>query len=92
MNKSFRWENERNKRSLPPVEHFFSNKTWLSQNPDTETKEILKHWQTEETNIFFHLGLYILMTWWTSALASTIAVPSGVFIPGRLSSATRNNL
>ena len=67
--------------SSSSVEHFFSNKTWLSENPDTETKEILKHWQTEDTNIFFHLGLYILMTWWTSALASTIAVPSGVFIP-----------
>lgn len=41
----------------------------------------MKHWTTDETGVFFHLGLYIFMTWWTSALASTIAVPSGVFIP-----------
>lgn len=56
------------------VEHFFSNKTWLAKNPDTETREILKHWTTEKTGVFFHLGLYIFMTWWTSALASTIGI------------------
>jgi chloride channel 2 len=63
------------------MDHFFSNKSWLTVDPDSETREILKHWQTEHTSIFFHLTLYIVMLWWTSALASTIPVPSGVFIP-----------
>lgn len=63
------------------MEHFFSNKSWLTVNPDSETREILKHWQTDHTSIFFHLSIYIVMLWWTSALASTIPVPSGVFIP-----------
>ena len=63
------------------VEHFFSNKTWISAEPDSETQEILKHWKTDQTSIFFHLSFYIFMLWWTSAIASTIPVPSGVFIP-----------
>ncbi|XP_053200651.1 chloride channel protein 2-like isoform X2 [Panonychus citri] len=63
------------------VDQLFSNITWGSGSQDYVTQGILKDWTTDHTSFYFHLCFYIFMTWWTSALASTIPVPSGVFIP-----------
>ncbi|XP_025017983.1 chloride channel protein 2 isoform X2 [Tetranychus urticae] len=63
------------------VDQLFSNITWGSGSEDYVTQGILKDWTTDHTSFYFHLCFYIFMTWWTSALASTIPVPSGVFIP-----------
>ncbi|RWS07156.1 chloride channel protein 2-like protein [Dinothrombium tinctorium] len=63
------------------VLQFFSNKTWGIDNPDVETQQILKDWTTNHSNFYIHLTFYIFMLWWTSTLASTIPVPSGLFIP-----------
>ena len=48
---------------------------------DLISKTILDEWTTPETNFHLHLVLYIAMLFWTSALASTIPIPSGLFIP-----------
>lgn len=45
------------------------------------SKKILDEWTTEDTSFHLHLILYIAMLFWTSALASTIPIPSGLFIP-----------
>ncbi|XP_074593030.1 chloride channel protein 2 isoform X2 [Brevipalpus obovatus] len=63
------------------IEQLFSNITWGNQAQDSEAQDIINHWTTSHTNIYFHLIFFIIMIWWTSALASTIPVPSGVFIP-----------
>lgn len=44
-------------------------------------KKILDEWTTPTTDFYLHLVLYIGMLFWTSALASTIPIPSGLFIP-----------
>lgn len=63
------------------IEHLFSNRTWSLGNQDLVSKKILDQWTTPDTNFHLHLVLYILMLFWTSALASTIPIPSGLFIP-----------
>lgn len=63
------------------IEHLFSNRTWSSGNQDIVSKKILDQWTTPSTNFHLHLILYIIMLFWTSALASTIPIPSGLFIP-----------
>lgn len=63
------------------IEHLFSNRTWGLGNQDLVSKQILDHWTTKNTSFYVHLVLYIAMLFWTSALASTIPIPSGIFIP-----------
>lgn len=63
------------------IEHLFSNRTWSLGSQDLVSKRILDSWTTESTSFHLHLILYIVMLFWTSALASTIPTPSGVFIP-----------
>lgn len=63
------------------IEHLFSNRTWSLGNQDLVSKKILDQWTTPNTNFHLHLILYIIMLFWTSALASTIPIPSGLFIP-----------
>lgn len=63
------------------IEHLFSNRTWGLGSQDLESKRILDNWTTPHTNFYVHLILYIVMLFWTSALASTIPIPSGLFIP-----------
>ena len=63
------------------IEHLFSNRTWGLGKQDLGAKSILDHWSTPSSGFHLHLVLYIVMLFWTSALASTIPTPSGVFIP-----------
>lgn len=63
------------------IEHLFSNRTWSLGNQDLVSKQILDEWTTPTTDFYLHLVLYIGMLFWTSALASTIPIPSGLFIP-----------
>jgi len=59
----------------------FSNRTWSLGSQDLASKRILDEWTTPDTSFHLHLVLYIAMLFWTSALASTIPIPSGLFIP-----------
>ncbi|KAG9508591.1 Chloride channel protein 2 [Fragariocoptes setiger] len=63
------------------IEQLFSNRTWSLGSVDLETDTILSNWTTDNSGFHFHLASYILMMFWTSALASTIPIPSGLFIP-----------
>ncbi|CAG0896249.1 unnamed protein product [Darwinula stevensoni] len=70
------------------VEHLFSNFSWASvadAPPGTpvnvEQAEKIHHWATPHSNIFLTLTVYFLSTAFLSILASTLPVPSGIFIP-----------
>ncbi|KAF7493069.1 Chloride channel protein 2 [Sarcoptes scabiei] len=63
------------------LEDLFSNITWGSNSNDSTRLQMIEHWSTDHTSIYFNLTVYIIMTVWMSLLASTVPVPSGMFIP-----------
>lgn len=42
------------------IQHLFTNFTWTSNDFNVEQTEIVNHWRTEYTSIFFHLTAYFL--------------------------------
>ncbi|XP_036327176.1 chloride channel protein 2-like isoform X2 [Rhagoletis pomonella] len=63
------------------VTQLFSNFTWSRDDLTVEQAAIVTHWVTSYTNIFINLSIYIVFTFFISIIASTIPVPSGIFIP-----------
>ncbi|XP_056354876.1 chloride channel protein 2 isoform X4 [Oenanthe melanoleuca] len=61
----------------------FDNQTWAKQgiNDEFEYLGILEAWRHPRSNVFVTLVVFILMKFWMSALATTIPVPCGAFMP-----------
>ncbi|NXM11126.1 CLCN2 protein, partial [Ploceus nigricollis] len=61
----------------------FDNQTWAKQgiNDEFEYLGILEAWLHPRSNVFVTLIVFILMKFWMSALATTIPVPCGAFMP-----------
>ncbi|NXK49513.1 CLCN2 protein, partial [Chauna torquata] len=61
----------------------FDNQTWSKQEPSDEFEYmgILGAWRHPRSNVFITLIVFILMKFWMSALATTIPVPCGAFMP-----------
>nr|XP_019551148.2 chloride channel protein 2 isoform X6 [Aedes albopictus] len=63
------------------VHQLFSNFTWSKNELTVEQAAIVSNWRTAGTNVFINLIVYLLFTFFFSIVASTIPVPSGIFIP-----------
>ncbi|XP_058984503.1 chloride channel protein 2 isoform X7 [Musca domestica] len=63
------------------VTQLFSNFTWSRDDLTVEQAAIVTHWVTPYTNVFINLTCYVIFTFVFSIIASTIPVPSGIFIP-----------
>ncbi|NXC50443.1 CLCN2 protein, partial [Penelope pileata] len=61
----------------------FDNRTWSKREPSDEFEYmgILEAWRHPRSNVFVTLVVFILMKFWMSALATTIPVPCGAFMP-----------
>ncbi|NXX44349.1 CLCN2 protein, partial [Tricholaema leucomelas] len=61
----------------------FDNQTWAKQglSDEFEYLGILEAWHHPRSNVFVTLVVFILMKFWMSALATTIPVPCGAFMP-----------
>uniref|UniRef100_A0A8B9SMG9 Chloride voltage-gated channel 2 n=1 Tax=Anas platyrhynchos TaxID=8839 RepID=A0A8B9SMG9_ANAPL len=61
----------------------FDNQTWSKREPSDEFEYIgiLEAWRNPRSNVFVTLVVFILMKFWMSALATTIPVPCGAFMP-----------
>lgn len=57
------------------------NFTWTKSSLTVEQAAIVSFWKTQQTGVFINLIFYILFTFIFSIIASTIPVPSGIFIP-----------
>uniref|UniRef100_A0A8C1KYV2 Chloride channel, voltage-sensitive 2b n=1 Tax=Cyprinus carpio TaxID=7962 RepID=A0A8C1KYV2_CYPCA len=62
---------------------FFDNRTWTKQGM-TEDFNYDSHsaaWKHPQANVFVILVIFIVMKFWMSALATTLPVPCGAFMP-----------
>ncbi|CAF92945.1 unnamed protein product, partial [Tetraodon nigroviridis] len=61
----------------------FDNRTWCRQGVAEEFDYISHHhaWRHPQVNIFITLFLFIIMKFWMSAVATTMPVPCGAFMP-----------
>lgn len=63
------------------VHQLFINFTWTKTTLTVEQAAIVENWRTPWTDVFINLITYLLFTFVFSIVASTIPVPSGIFIP-----------
>ncbi|KAM9224293.1 chloride channel protein 2 isoform 4-T4 [Dugong dugon] len=61
----------------------FDNRTWVRQGlvEELEPPGTSQAWSPPRANVFLTLVIFILMKFWMSALATTIPVPCGAFMP-----------
>ncbi|CAK6441845.1 unnamed protein product [Pipistrellus nathusii] len=61
----------------------FDNRTWVRQGlvEELEPPGTAQAWSPPRANVFLTLVIFILMKFWMSALATTIPVPCGAFMP-----------
>ncbi|XP_045152392.1 chloride channel protein 2 [Echinops telfairi] len=61
----------------------FDNRTWVRQGlvEELESPSMSQAWSPPRANVFLTLVIFILMKFWMSALATTIPVPCGAFMP-----------
>ncbi|XP_072852371.2 chloride channel protein 2 isoform X1 [Pogona vitticeps] len=61
----------------------FDNRTWANQGlaEEFEYIDVSGAWKHPHANVFVTLVVFILMKFWMSALATTIPVPCGAFMP-----------
>eukprot|EP00066_Takifugu_rubripes_P028542 XP_011617808.1 PREDICTED: chloride channel protein 2-like [Takifugu rubripes] len=61
----------------------FDNRTWCRQGVAEEFDYISHHqaWRHPQVNVFVTLFLFIVMKFWMSAVATTMPVPCGAFMP-----------
>ncbi|MBZ3881204.1 Chloride channel protein 2 [Sciurus carolinensis] len=61
----------------------FDNRTWVRQGlvEELEQPSTSQAWSPPRANVFLTLVIFILMNFWMSALATTIPVPCGAFMP-----------
>uniref|UniRef100_A0AAY5KJH1 Chloride channel 2c n=1 Tax=Esox lucius TaxID=8010 RepID=A0AAY5KJH1_ESOLU len=62
---------------------FFDNRTWSKPGTaeDYDYPDFSYAWKHPQVNVFVTLGLFVFMKFWMSALAITMPVPCGSFIP-----------
>ncbi|XP_068073938.2 chloride channel protein 2b isoform X5 [Danio rerio] len=62
---------------------FFDNRTWAKQgiSEDFTFDTHLMAWKHPQANVFIILVIFIVMKFWMSALATTLPVPCGAFMP-----------
>ncbi|XP_056329333.1 chloride channel protein 2b isoform X1 [Danio aesculapii] len=62
---------------------FFDNRTWAKQgiSEDFTFDTHLMAWKHPQANVFIILVIFIIMKFWMSALATTLPVPCGAFMP-----------
>uniref|UniRef100_A0A8C4QMA1 Chloride channel, voltage-sensitive 1b n=1 Tax=Eptatretus burgeri TaxID=7764 RepID=A0A8C4QMA1_EPTBU len=65
------------------ISTLFDNRTWVKQGVPLEMGDYGNSsvWRNPRTNIFVSLLVFILMKFWMSALATTMPVPCGSFMP-----------
>ncbi|XP_063704371.1 chloride channel protein 2 isoform X4 [Culicoides brevitarsis] len=63
------------------VHQLFMNFTWTRSTLTVEQATIVSYWRSPYTDVFVNLVIYLLFTFIFSIIASTIPVPSGIFIP-----------
>ncbi|XP_037076161.1 chloride channel protein 2-like [Pollicipes pollicipes] len=63
------------------VLELFANFTWSSEELSVDEAEAVDHWTNPYTNFYINLCIYILVTFCMAVVASTLPVPSGIFIP-----------
>ncbi|KAH9370772.1 hypothetical protein HPB48_014732 [Haemaphysalis longicornis] len=63
------------------VHDLFSNFTWTSSDLGVDEHMVVNHWGSTKGRVFLTLALFIFMNLWMTALAATIPVPLGLFIP-----------
>ncbi|XP_066974036.1 chloride channel protein 2-like isoform X15 [Macrobrachium rosenbergii] len=63
------------------VVDLFSNVTWTKEELSVQEFEIVENWRTPWTGVFVNLIVYITFTFCATVVASTLPVPSGIFIP-----------
>ncbi|CAN7996816.1 unnamed protein product [Ixodes hexagonus] len=63
------------------VHDLFSNFTWTANDLGVDEHMVVNHWGSTKGRIFLTLSLFIFMNLWMTALAATIPVPLGLFIP-----------
>lgn len=63
------------------MNELFSNITWSNLHLEVDEKILVSHWTTKYTGIFINLVVFIVITFFTTTLAATLPVPSGLFIP-----------
>ncbi|XP_030017277.1 chloride channel protein 2a [Sphaeramia orbicularis] len=61
----------------------FDNRTWCRQGVAEEFDYIGHHhgWKHPQVNVFITLILFVIMKFWMSAVATTMPVPCGAFMP-----------
>merc|ERR1719494_114932 len=59
----------------------FSNTTWTVHNNDPITQEILRHWDSEYTNVYITLVVFIIVKFILTAVCVALPIPAGVFFP-----------
>ncbi|KAI3374941.1 hypothetical protein L3Q82_021471, partial [Scortum barcoo] len=61
----------------------FDNRTWCRQGVAEEFDYVSHHhaWKHPQVNVFITLILFIIMKFWMSAVATTMPVPCGAFMP-----------
>uniref|UniRef100_A0AAY5KPI3 4Fe-4S ferredoxin-type domain-containing protein n=1 Tax=Esox lucius TaxID=8010 RepID=A0AAY5KPI3_ESOLU len=62
---------------------FFDNQTWTKQGiaKEFDYTDNSQAWKNPQVNVFVTLVVFIVMKFWMSALATTIPVPCGAFMP-----------
>ncbi|XP_051535248.1 chloride channel protein 2-like [Myxocyprinus asiaticus] len=62
---------------------FFDNRTWAKQGiaEDFNYDSHSAAWKHPQANVFIVLVIFIVMKFWMSALATTLPVPCGAFMP-----------
>nr|XP_032289450.1 chloride channel protein 2 isoform X7 [Drosophila virilis] len=63
------------------VTQLFSNFSWSREDLTVEQAAVVTHWMTSYTSVFANLVIFTIFTFFFSIIASTIPVPSGMFIP-----------
>lgn len=64
------------------MKELFSNYNWHSINTTlNDTKQVLKHWQTESTSVFTQTFLFSLMNLLMVVMCSTLPIPYGLIVP-----------
>ncbi|XP_077998012.1 chloride channel protein 2-like [Glandiceps talaboti] len=63
------------------LDELFSNTTWTTGQADVDNADVLSHWKHPHTNIYVSLVVFVIMKFWMTAVAVTLPVPAGVFMP-----------
>ncbi|XP_077868666.1 chloride channel protein 2-like [Saccoglossus kowalevskii] len=63
------------------LDELFSNTTWTTGQADVDDAQVISHWKHPDSNIYVTLVVFIVMKFWMTAVAVTLPVPAGVFMP-----------